>query len=90
MRIKEIQPRPNKILSIIADDGRIGDFDVNPYLQYEAFKDLLDQKEFQKISNGGYFIEWDCGADLSADTIEARWHVRSRKDEEKAANKSFE
>lgn len=21
--------------------------------------------------NGGYFVEWDCGADLSADTIEA-------------------
>jgi hypothetical protein len=28
-----------------------------------------------KVSNGGYFIEWDCGADLSADTIEARWQV---------------
>lgn len=23
----------------------------------------------------GYFVEWDCGADLSADTIEARWQV---------------
>jgi hypothetical protein len=22
--------------------------------------------------NGRYFIEWDCGADLSADTIEAQ------------------
>jgi len=26
-----------------------------------------------QVLNGGYFIEWDCGADLSADTIEARW-----------------
>jgi len=25
-----------------------------------------------KISNGGYFVEWQCGADLSADTIEAK------------------
>jgi len=23
----------------------------------------------------GYFIEWECSADLSADTIEARWLV---------------
>lgn len=29
--------------------------------------------EFTKITNRGYFVEWDCGADLSADTIEARW-----------------
>jgi hypothetical protein len=25
-----------------------------------------------KITNGGYFVEWECGADLSADTIEAK------------------
>jgi hypothetical protein len=31
--------------------------------------------EFQKVSNGGYFVEWDSGADLSADTIEARWQL---------------
>ena len=27
--------------------------------------------EFKKIHNGRYFVEWACGADLSADTIEA-------------------
>jgi len=36
----------------------------------------MDKKEFEQIYNGGYFIEWDCGADLSADTIEARWQTR--------------
>ena len=50
-------------------------FDVKPYLRYEVFEDLRDQSEFMKVSNGGYFVEWDCGADLSADTIEARWQV---------------
>ena len=28
-----------------------------------------------KVFNGGYFVEWECGADLSADTIEAHWKV---------------
>ena len=28
-----------------------------------------------KVFNGGYFVKWACGADLSADTIEARWQV---------------
>jgi hypothetical protein len=59
----------------VADDGRVGRFDVSPYLQYEAFQALRDQNEFVKVVNGGYFVEWDCGADLSADTIEARCQV---------------
>ncbi|WHZ29264.1 MAG: hypothetical protein OJF51_004066 [Nitrospira sp.] len=75
MRIMELQAEPNWVLSIVTDDGRIGRFDVSPYLQYEAFEALRDQNEFMKVVNGGYFVEWDCGADLSADTIEARWQV---------------
>ncbi len=75
MRITELQTQPNLVLSIVADDGRIGRFDVSSYLQYEAFEALRDQNEFVKVVNGGYFVEWDCGADLSADTIEAGWQV---------------
>ena len=71
----ELQAEPNWVLSIVTDDGRIGRFDVSPYLRYEAFEALRDQNEFMKVVNGGYFVEWDCGADLSADTIEARWQV---------------
>jgi hypothetical protein len=76
MRIIELHPQPNRMLSIVADDGRVGSFDVSPYLKYEAFEALRDPGEFMKVSNGGYFVEWDCGADLSADTIEAHWRVR--------------
>ncbi|MDQ3774148.1 MAG: DUF2442 domain-containing protein [Pseudomonadota bacterium] len=75
MRIAELRPQPNWVLSIVADDGRVGSLDVSPYLGYEAFEDLRDQSEFMKVVNGRYFVEWDCGADLSADTIEARWQV---------------
>lgn len=75
MRIAKVHPQPNYILVIVADDGRVGQFDVSPYLKYEAFEDLRRPNEFAKVRNGGYFIEWVCGADLSADTIEARWQV---------------
>jgi hypothetical protein len=75
MRIVELEAQPNCVLSIVADDGRVGRFDVSPYLQYEAFEALRDETEFKKVINGGYFVEWDCGADLSADTIEARWQM---------------
>jgi len=76
MKIKEIHPNPDYTLQILADDGRIGIFDVAPYLEYDAFADLKSQNAFMQISNRGYFIEWDCGADLSADTVEARWQVK--------------
>jgi hypothetical protein len=75
MKIAELQIQPNFVLNIVADDGRVGHFDVSPYFQYDAFEMLRDPCEFEKVFNGGYFVEWDCGADLSADTIEARWQV---------------
>jgi len=36
---------------------------------------LKDKAEFERVHNGNYFIEWDCGADLSADTIQSHWVV---------------
>jgi hypothetical protein len=36
---------------------------------------LRDDAAFQRVRNGGYFIEWECGADLSVDTIEAHWRL---------------
>lgn len=73
MRIVEIFPKEGYMLYIKADDGKTGFFDVKPYLESEAFAPLKDNREFVRIHNGGYYIEWECGADLSADTIEARW-----------------
>jgi hypothetical protein len=75
MRIAEVYPQPKWVLRVVAEDGRIGYFDVSPYLKYEAFEELVYPREFMKITNGKYFVEWDCGADLSADTIEAQWTV---------------
>ena len=75
MNIVEVQPGPDYTLKIKTDDGIIGFFDVKPYLHYDAFIPLNQPVEFSKISNGGYFIEWACGADLSADTIEAKMRI---------------
>ncbi len=71
MRISEIKPGKDFTLQIIFENGHKGIFDVTPYLEYEAFQELKNIDSFNKVMNGGYFIEWDCGADLSADTIEA-------------------
>ena len=75
MRIAELNIQPNWILTVVAEDGRVGQFDVGPYLQDEKFEALQNQNKFAKVINGGYLVEWDCGADLSADTMEARWQA---------------
>jgi hypothetical protein len=71
MRIAEVVPIENHILFVETVEGATGIFDLKPYLGGEAFAPLQDQAEFLAVHNGGYFIEWPCGADLSADTIEA-------------------
>jgi len=73
MKIVSVTPKQQGILYVIAEDGRVGLFDVQPYLESPAFKPLEKWEEFSKVYNGGYFVEWQCGADLSADTIEAKW-----------------
>ena len=42
---------------------------MGPYLDSEVFVQLKEDGNFSKVHNGKYFVEWDCGADLSADTI---------------------
>ena len=85
MKIAEIVPQDNYMLYIKAEDGKAGFFDVKPYLGSEVFAPLRNKSEFERIHNGKYFIEWDCGADLSADTIQARWERVSTEDAQRDA-----
>ena len=73
MIIQNIIPKDNYILHITDENNQSGLFDVTPYLHSEVFSQLKEQDNFKRIYNGKYYIEWDCGADLSADTIEAKW-----------------
>jgi hypothetical protein len=79
MNITEIIPKDNYVLHIKAEDGEAGLFDVKPYLESDVFSPLKDRDEFERVHNGKYFIEWDCGADLTADTIQARWETITTK-----------
>jgi len=86
MNIAEVYPQEDGMLCVVADDGRVGTFDMSPYLDSPAFLLLKDWAEFSQVRNGGYFIEWKCGADLSADTIEARWSPHAKKGAQEMAS----
>ena len=73
MMIQDITPLSEHRLLVVSEDGRQGIFDLSPYLDYEVFQPLADPEAFKHVHNGRYFIEWDCGADLSADKLEAEW-----------------
>lgn len=75
MRITEVKAEKPGILYVVSGDGRRGRFDLKPFLKSEAFRPLSEWGEFSSVRTGGYFVEWHCGADLSADTIEARWSL---------------
>jgi hypothetical protein len=72
MTLRQVTPLDGHLLYVETSQGAEGVFDVNPYLDSEAFAPLRDKAEFSAVHNGGYFVEWPCGADLSADTITAR------------------
>lgn len=73
MNIVEVIPQPGHRLIVKLETGERGVLDVRPFLTSEAFAPLASQAEFEKVHNGRYFVEWECGADLSVDTIAARW-----------------
>lgn len=72
MNILSVIPQKDYKLLVAFEDGRTGIFDIKPYLDSEVFAPLKSENEFERLFNGKYFIEWDCGADLSADTILAK------------------
>jgi hypothetical protein len=68
-RIITVKANDDWTLDVAFNDGAQRRFDVRPLLDCEAFTDLRNIEIFKSIHNGGYFIEWDNEADLSADTL---------------------
>jgi len=56
-------------LDVTFADGTRRIYDMKPLLSNEAFEELNDMGLFLQVRNGGYFVEWPTGADLSADTL---------------------
>jgi hypothetical protein len=67
--ITTIRANDDWTLDISFNDGAERRFDVKPLLDCEAFKSLINLKNFKSFRNGGYFLEWENEADLSADTL---------------------
>jgi len=69
LTITQIVASKDWTLDVTFVDGSRRIYDVKPLLESEAFEDLKDIALFLQVRNGGYFVEWPTGADLSADTL---------------------
>jgi hypothetical protein len=65
----DVKPLKNYILEILFDNGEKKIFDVKPYLKFEPFKGLENEKEFKKVKIAGLSIEWENGADICPDEL---------------------
>jgi hypothetical protein len=68
-KITTVRAKDDWTLEVAFDDGEERRYDVKPLLGCEAFSGLRNIELFRSIRNGGYFVEWDNEADLSADTL---------------------
>ena len=67
--IASVRANDDWTLEIVFADGEARRFDLKPWLTDEAFEEWSDPRLFKRFKNQGYFIEWENGADLSADTL---------------------
>ena len=69
LKVKKVQPNRNLTLNVELSDGRVGAFDMKPFVNKGVFVALHDYDNFKKVRPFLSGILWESGADLSADTI---------------------
>jgi len=69
VKIETLNATPDWKIFYTLSNGEERSSDLKHFLQFDVFKELSEPEEFLKIHNGGYFVEWDSGCDLSLDTL---------------------
>lgn len=70
-KIVKAVPLSGGILRVEMQDGRCGEFDVNPFMGSDFFAALKNDNYFQKVGLFFAGVGWPEGQDLGPDTIAA-------------------
>jgi len=68
-KVIKVQPEQNYILNLWFANGEQRRFDMKPYLDYEVFQALKDQKMFNTVNTFLGSVTWLNNSDLSYDTL---------------------
>jgi hypothetical protein len=71
VKIIKAIPREDYCIDVVLDNGKIGSFNVSPYLDKGIFTELKDIDYFFQVKVRGRSIYWPHEQDFCADTIEA-------------------
>ncbi|MCK4542767.1 MAG: DUF2442 domain-containing protein [Spirochaetales bacterium] len=67
--ILEATPLENFTIDVLTSSGISGIFDVKPYLEGSAFKELSNSSYFRLVRPAHHGIMWPNEQDISSDTI---------------------
>lgn len=65
----KVEPLENYKLMVTFQDGKVGIFDVKPYLFGEFYEPIKDREYFKKVKINGFTVEWPNGADISPEEL---------------------
>jgi hypothetical protein len=68
-KVIKVQPEQNYMLNLLFANGEQRHFDMKPYLNYEVFQALKDQKMFNTATTFLGSVTWSNNSDLSYDTL---------------------
>ena len=68
-KVTKVEPVQNYILNLWFANGEQRSFDMKPYLDFEVFQALKDQKVFNTASTFLGSVTWSNNSDLSYDTL---------------------
>jgi hypothetical protein len=68
-KVIKVQPEYNYLLNIWFANGERRYFDMKPYLDFEVFQALKDQKIFNTATTFLGSVTWSNNSDLSYDTL---------------------
>lgn len=74
-RITKVEPRPNRKVWLLYEDGRAGEVDFASLIDRGGvFTKLAESKFFERVRVGesGRFLEWPDGIDFCADALRQR------------------
>jgi len=70
IKVISVEPMDGHKLRIQLSNGKIGVFDVSPYIDKGVFHELKDPQYFRRVKVAFGGIMWPHEQDFSADTIE--------------------
>ncbi len=76
--VVSVKPLANYRLQVALSNGKVGVFDVSPYLDTGVFCELRDPDYFAKVRQFFIGVGWPNGQDISPGRIESEMQVSAK------------